>query len=89
MKLFSFLNLRGIGGQLAALVVTSIVALHLIITVSFLINRPDRPDLPMAGHQFQLVFAAQLLAATPPAERPRLVGDLSRAYPKLELESLE
>ena len=44
MKLLGFLNLRGISGQIAALVVVSIVALHLIITASFLIHRPDQPD---------------------------------------------
>ena len=42
MKLLGFLNLRGIGGQIAALVVTSIVAIHLIIAATFLIHRPDQ-----------------------------------------------
>ena len=44
MKFFGFLNLRGISGQIAALVVASVVTLHLIITASFLIHRPDQPD---------------------------------------------
>jgi signal transduction histidine kinase len=88
MKLFSFLNLKGIGGQIAALVVASIVALHLIITASFLINRPDRPDPFATGGQHQLVLAAQLLAAAPPPERQRLLADLARAYPQLELADL-
>jgi hypothetical protein len=73
MRLPSFLNLKSIGGQIAALVVASIIALHLIITASFLINRPDRPDSLAVGGQHQLVLAAQLLAAAPPSERPRLV----------------
>jgi signal transduction histidine kinase len=88
MKLPAFLNPKGIGGQIAALVVASIIALHLIITASFLINRPDRPDPFSVGGQHQLALAAQLLAAAPPAERPRLLSDLARAYPQLELESL-
>ncbi len=41
MKLLGFLNLRRISGQIAALVIASIVALHLIITISL-------PD-PSAG----------------------------------------
>ena len=68
--------------------VASIIALHLIITASFLINRPDRPDPFSVGGQHQLALAAQLLAAAPSTERPRLLADLARAYPQLELESL-
>jgi signal transduction histidine kinase len=88
MKLPPFLNPKGIGGQIAALVVASIIALHLIITAAFLINRPDRGEPFAAGGPHQLALAAQLLAAAPPAERTRLVADLARAWPQLELESL-
>ena len=74
MKLFGFLNLRGISGQIAALVVASIVALHLIITASFLIHRPDQPDPSFDRGHAQLAAAAQLLGAAPASERPRLIG---------------
>jgi signal transduction histidine kinase len=87
MKLFSFLNLKGIGGQIAALVLASIVALHLIITAGFLINRPDRPDLFAINGQHQFGLVVQLLGAAPPAARARLLDDLKRAYPQLELEN--
>ncbi|KAJ8136595.1 hypothetical protein OY671_010192, partial [Metschnikowia pulcherrima] len=40
MKFFGFLNSRGISGQIAALVVVSVVASHSIITASFSIHRP-------------------------------------------------
>ena len=40
MRLVDFLNLRTIGGQITALVIASIVAIHLILTVIFLID-PD------------------------------------------------
>jgi signal transduction histidine kinase len=86
MKLSGFLNLKGIGGQIAALVVASIIALHAIITVSFLIYRPDRPEPPGEPHQIEL--AARLLGAAPTAERSRLLDDLNRAYPQLGLESV-
>ncbi len=46
MKLLGFLNLRGISGQIAALVVASIVALHLIITAS-LSDPPAGPAGPV------------------------------------------
>ncbi len=42
MRWPGFLNLRGIGGQIAALVVVSIVALHTIVTAAFLFHRPDQ-----------------------------------------------
>ena len=88
MKLFGFLNLRGISGQIAALVVVSIVALHLIITASFLIHRPDQPDPSFDRGHAQLAAAAQLLSAAPASERPRLLADIARAFPMLGIESL-
>ena len=88
MKRFGFLNLKGIGGQIAALVLASIIALHAIITVAFLITRPDRHDPFGPGEPHQLEIAAKLLGTAPPEERPRLINDLGRAYPDLGLESL-
>ena len=67
MKLLGFLNLRGISGQIAALVVASIVAMHLILTTTFLIHRPDQPDPPIDRGHDQLAAAAQLLGAAPAA----------------------
>jgi signal transduction histidine kinase len=88
MKLSGFLNLRGIRGQIAALVVASIIAIHLIITAIFLVHRPDQYD-PMIdrGHS-QLAAAVQLLGAAPASERPRLFADIARAFPQLDIESL-
>jgi signal transduction histidine kinase len=88
MRLCGFLNFKGIGGQIAALVVASIIALHAIITVSFLINRPDRPGLFSRGEPHQMEMAARLLGTAPPAERQHLLDDLARAYPQLGLENL-
>jgi signal transduction histidine kinase len=84
MKLSGFLNLRGISGQIAALVVVSIAALHLIITASFLLHRPDQPE-PSSGHG-QLAAVVQLLGAAPASERPRLSADIARAFPQLGIE---
>ncbi|MCP3373466.1 ATP-binding protein [Bradyrhizobium cajani] len=87
MKPFGFFHLKGIGGQIAALVLASTVALHLVVTAAFLISRPDRPDAPLDGAH-QLTDAALLLGAADPSERPRLVADLSRAFPRLGIEML-
>src|SRR5205814_7482824 len=80
------LNLRGISGQIAALVVVSIAALHLIITASFLLHRPDQAE-PSSGHG-QLAAAVQLLGAAPASERPRMSSDIARAFPQLGIEIL-
>jgi signal transduction histidine kinase len=88
MKRLGFLNLRGISGQIALLVVASIVAIHLIFTVIFLIHRPDRID-PSAdrGHS-QLAASVQLLGAAPPSERARLRAAIARAFPQLNIQDL-
>ncbi|MBR1212510.1 ATP-binding protein [Bradyrhizobium sp. JYMT SZCCT0180] len=88
MKLFGFLNLRGISGQIAALVIVSIAALHLIITAGFWLHRPDQPDPSFDRGHGQLVSAVQLLGAAPASERPRLSGDIARAFPQLGLQIL-
>jgi signal transduction histidine kinase len=88
MKLAGFLNLKGVSGQIAALVVVSIVAIHLILTATFLIYRPDQFDPPLDRGHSQLAAAAQLLGAAPAAERPRLFADIARAFPQLEIERL-
>src|SRR3981189_3004572 len=88
MKLLGFLNLRGISGQIAALVVVSIAALHLIITASFWLHRPDQPDPSFDRGHAQLASAIQLLGAAPAADRPRLPADVARAFPQLGLQIL-
>ena len=66
------------------------VAIHLILTVIFLINRPDQepPDPSIDRGHAQFAAAVQLLGAAAPADRPRLMGDLARAFPKLDIEPL-
>jgi hypothetical protein len=86
MKRLAFLNLTGISGQIAALVVASIIAIHLILTATFLVYRPDEASIDR-GHT-QLVAVVQLLGAAPTAERPRLFADIARAFPQLDIGSL-
>ena len=87
MKLFGFLNLRGISGQIAALVVVSIIVIHLIITATFYFHHPDQPD-PQTGGHSQLIASVQLLSAAPASERPRLMADIARAFPQLDIAAL-
>jgi signal transduction histidine kinase len=88
MKLTGVLNLRRISGQIAALVVVSIVTLHLIIMASFLIHRPDQAEGPPERGHAQFTVSAQLLAAAPEAERPRLIADIARTFPHLGFQIL-
>jgi signal transduction histidine kinase len=85
MKLSGLLNLRGISGQIAALVIVSIAALHLIITAAFLMHRPEPP---IDGRQDELVAVIKLLGTAPPSRRPLLSADIARAFPQLDIESL-
>ena len=87
MTPFRFFHLKSIGGQIAALVVASIVALHLILTASFLISRTDRAEPPPdAAHQ--LADAALLLNGTDASERPRILANIVRAFPNAGIELL-
>jgi hypothetical protein len=88
MKLLGFLNLKRISGQIAALVVVSIIAMHLILTATFFIHRPDQPDPSVDRRHSQLAAAVQILGAAPAAERPRLLADVARTFPQLGIESL-
>jgi signal transduction histidine kinase len=88
MRLVSFLNLKNISGQIAALVVASIIAIHLILTATFLLSRPDPPDPTIDRGHAQLAAAVQLLGSASAPERPRLYADIARAFPQLDIESL-
>jgi len=88
MKLLGFLNLKGISGQIAALVVASIIAIHLLLTATFLIHRPDQLDAQIDRGHSQLAALVQLLGAAPEAGRPRLCADIARTFPQLHIESL-
>jgi signal transduction histidine kinase len=53
-----------------------------------LIHRPDQPDPSIDRGHNQLAAVAQLLGAASAAERPRLLGDIARAFPQIEIEAL-
>jgi signal transduction histidine kinase len=91
MKLVDFLKLRTISGQITALVITSIAAIHLILAIIFLLSRPDQPEPPNPsvdrGHA-HFAAAVQLLGAASATDRPRIFNDLERAFPKLDIQPL-
>jgi signal transduction histidine kinase len=87
----AFLNLKRISGQITALVLASMVALHVIVTTVFLIHQPD-PQL-QHGNPFlddhQLAgMATHLLAAASASERASLIAVFSRSDPQMEIKEL-
>jgi len=85
MKRFGILSLKGIRSQITALVAASIIALHLIITAVFLVERSEPPEQETEAGPAQLFAAVQLLARAPVSERPRLMTDIARGFPQLEI----
>ncbi len=88
MRLLDFLNLKNISGQIAALVIASIIAIHFILTAIFFVSRPDQPDPSVDRGHAQFAAAVQLLGSASPAERPRLFADIARAFPQLDITNL-
>ena len=88
MRLLDFLNLKNISGQIAALVIASIIAIHFILTAIFFVSRPDQPDPSIDRGHAQFAAAVQLLGSASPAERPRLFADIARAFPQLDITNL-
>jgi len=81
-------GLGGIRGQITLLMLVAIVASHLIITATFLLNRPDQPDPWMVRGPAQLIAIVQLLGAAPAVDRPRMIADIARAFPDFGIAAL-
>jgi signal transduction histidine kinase len=80
VALFSF---RRISGQIAALVLGSLILIHVLIAGYFLLSRPNvLTDSPV--EQFELV--ARIIANTPQGERDLVLENLSRTFPALKLQ---
>ncbi|TQF28005.1 histidine kinase [Bradyrhizobium sp. UNPF46] len=80
LALFSF---RRISGQIAALVLVSLVLIHVLIAGYFLLNRPNLlANTPI--EQFELI--ARIISNTPKAERALVLDSISRTFPALKLQ---
>lgn len=80
ISLFSF---RRISGQIAALILVSLVFIHVSVAAYFLLNRPklfsDRPF-----EQFEMI--AQIVANTPQANRAIVLDSISQTFPALKIQ---
>src|SRR5258708_34587446 len=73
---------KRISGQIAILIIASIVSVHVILTAMFLLRaREVRP--PM--HPGQIEMAAALLDVTAPADRERVFAAIANDYQDLPL----
>ncbi len=73
-----------ISGQIVVLVVASLVATHLALTLFFLfhLRKEQPPDL----FESQLASVIKLIAANPPTQREQMLVSIGRAFPQLDLE---
>ena len=88
MKLLDVVNLRRISGQIAALVVVSIIAIHLIVTTTFMLFQPDPSDQRFDRGHGEIVALVRLLAATPAAERPATLRIMALTFPQFDIQTL-
>ncbi len=72
-----------ISSQIAVLIVVSLLAIHLIVTAVFVLGRPD--DHRLDGPPSQFVPLVQLIDTTAPAQRDRIVADINRTFPHLDM----
>jgi signal transduction histidine kinase len=86
-KLLDVLNLRRISGQITALVVMSIVTIHVMITLIFMMTRPE-PDPQFDRGHGELVALVRLLGTTPAAQRPTLLATMRHTFPQFDIQTL-
>lgn len=84
-RVFSF---RRISGQIAALILASLVLIHVLIAGFFLISRREPGWLNNDPIQ-QSALIARIVARTPAADRGPLLQGIDRALPELQLRLTE
>ncbi len=72
-----------ISGQIVALVVASLIASHIVLTVFLLFHLHAEPPDRFDG---QLAAVVELIAANPIEQRKELLASIDRAFPQFDLE---
>lgn len=83
-RLAATFSFRHISGQIAALVVVSLIAFHAIVTAFWLLHRAGEGPRPERRHD-EIETLARLITATSPTDRPRLIAGIKAAFPALDL----
>jgi signal transduction histidine kinase len=86
-NLWQLLHLDRIGGQMAALVLVSTIAIHALIATTFYLNRLEpHPAGEVSPGQF--VSIVKLIAAVSATERERVIADVGQTFPAVAVEAL-
>jgi signal transduction histidine kinase len=81
-------SLRRISGQIAALILGSLVLIHALIAGYFLLHQPNpRPLADNPIQQFELF--ARVIVQTPRSDRGILLQNIERAFPHLQLRLIK
>lgn len=87
MSFVRSLFLDRIGGQIAMLILVSLLAIHGVITVSLYVGRLGERFEPPYGGPAELAAVVRTIAAEPEAERPQAIARAAVAFPGLHLAS--
>jgi len=87
-KLAGLFSFRRISGQIAALILITLVLIHALMAGYFLLRR-EEPRLPTDEPLQQFVLIARVVARTPAADRAALVRTIGQALPNLRLRLTE
>ncbi|HUC51325.1 MAG TPA: ATP-binding protein [Xanthobacteraceae bacterium] len=71
-----------ISGQIAIIIVASVVLIHVVLTTAFFLTRHGPP--PQAERD-ELATLIELVAATPAPARETLIAQMNRTFPRLDL----
>ncbi|ABD90175.1 ATP-binding protein [Rhodopseudomonas palustris] len=84
MRRLGWIVPKRISGQIAAIVVISIIVIHAIIAVTFFVNRPGEQE-PFAHGRGELTALVQILGKASADERPALLAGMARSFPQFEI----
>ena len=85
MKLLDVVIPKRISGQIAAIVVISIIVINAILATAFFLNRPDEQQRDLRPEPGQLTALIQMLGGAPKEERADLIAMMTRTFPQFEI----
>jgi signal transduction histidine kinase len=85
MNFVRALSLNRIGGQIAVVIVLSLLAIHVFIIVGFFLSRSNGDWAPPDEGGAQFVSAVKLVAASTAADRGLLLAQAAKAFPQMRL----
>jgi signal transduction histidine kinase len=71
-----------ISGQIAIIIIVSVLLIHAVLTTAFFLTRRGPPP---QGARDELGTLIELVAATPASARPALIDQMNKAFPRFDL----